>query len=158
MKRIFTLALSAALVLGASFAVQAQMHGHGMHDMHGKAMMANHEAFLTKSLNLTADQQASVQKLHQDLMTKTQPLMQQHHQQLAEIKTLLDGVNPDATEIGQKTIAAHATLQQLKALHADFKTKLNALLTPDQKTKLQQLQETHGDNAPFGGPGGASEF
>ena len=31
MKRIMTLALSALLVLGASFAVQAQMHGHGFH-------------------------------------------------------------------------------------------------------------------------------
>jgi Spy/CpxP family protein refolding chaperone len=122
MKRILTLALSAALVLGASFAVQAQMHGHGMHGMHGKAMMANHEAFLTKALNLTADQQAAVKTLHQDLMIKAQPLMQQHHQQMAEVKTLLDGVNPDAAEIGQKTIAAHATMQQVKALHDEFKT------------------------------------
>jgi Spy/CpxP family protein refolding chaperone len=158
MKRIWTLALSTALVLGASFAVQAQMHGHGMHGMHGKDMMAHHEAFLTKALNLTADQQASVKKIHQDLMAKAQPLMQQHHQQMAEIKTLLDGVNPDATEIGQKTIAAHATLQQLKSLHEDFKTRLTALLTPDQKTKLQQLHQAHGDHAPFGGPDAAPEF
>ena len=154
MKRILTLALSAALVLGATFAVQAQMHGHGFH---GKGM-ADHTAFLTKALNLTADQQASVTKLHQDLMAKAQPLMQQHHQQMAEIKTLLDGVNPDATEIGQKTIAAHSTMQQLKSLHEDFKTKLTALLTPDQKTKLQQMEQMHHDRASFGGPGAASEF
>ena len=158
MKRILTLALSAALVLGASFAVQAQMHGHGMHGMHGKAMMADHEAFLTKALNLTADQQAAVKTLQQDLMAKAQPLMQQHHQQMAEVKTLLDGTNPDATEIGQKTIAAHATLLQLKSLHEDFKTKLSALLTPDQQTKLEQLHQMHGDHAPFGGPGAAPEF
>jgi Spy/CpxP family protein refolding chaperone len=154
MKRMLTLALSAALVLGAAFAVQAQMHGHGFH---GKAG-ADHTAFLTKALNLTADQQASVKTLHQDLMTKAQPLMQQHHQQMAEIKTLLDGTNPDATEIGQKTIAAHATLLQLKSLHDDFKTKLTALLTPDQKTKLEQLHQAHGDHAPFGGPDAAPEF
>ena len=155
MKRILSLALSAALVLGASFAVQAQMHGHGFH---GKAAGADHTAFLTKALNLTADQQASVQKLHQDLMAKAQPLMQQHHQQMADVKTLLDGVNPDAAEIGQKTIAAHATLQQLKSLHEDFKTKLTALLTPDQKTKLQQMEQAHGNHTPFGGPDAAPEF
>jgi Spy/CpxP family protein refolding chaperone len=155
MKRILTLALSAVLVLGATFAVQAQMHGHGMH---GKGMMAHHEAFLTKALNLTADQQTAVTKLHQDLMAKAQPLMQQHHQQMAEVKTLLNGVNPDATEIGQKTIAAHATMQQLKALHDDFKTKLTALLTPDQKTKLQQMMQEHHGHAPFGGPDAAPEF
>lgn len=151
MKRILTLALSAALILGASFAVQAQMHG-----FHGKG--GDHTAFLTKALNLTTDQQAAVTKLHQDLMAKAQPLMQQHHQQMTEIKTLLDGVNPDATEIGQKTIAAHGTMQQLKALHDDFKTKLTGLLTPDQKAKLQQMEQAHGNHAPFGGPDAAPEF
>lgn len=150
MKRILTLALSAALVLGATFAVQAQMYGHGFH---GKAGMAGHEAFLTKALNLTADQQTAVQKLRQDLMAKAQPLMTQHHQQMGEIKTLLNGTNPDATEIGQKTIAAHNTGQQLKALHDDFKTKLGALLTPDQRTKLQQMQQSHQHNhAPLDAP------
>lgn len=152
MKRILTLALSAALVLGASFAVQAQMHGHGMH------AMGDHGAFLTKALNLTADQQAAVTKLGQDLQAKAQPLMQQHRQQMSEIKTLLDGVNPDATEIGQKTIAAHSTMQQLKSLHDDFKTKLTALLTPDQKTKLQQMEQAHHGHGSFGGPGEAPEF
>jgi len=154
MKRILTLALIAALALGASFAVEAQMHGHRFH---GKAG-ADHTAFLTKALNLTADQQASVTKLHQDLMAKAQPLMQQQHQQMAEVKTLLDGTNPDATEIGQKVITAHATRLQLKSLHEDFKTKLTALLTPDQKAKLQQLHQMHGDHASFGGPGAAPEF
>ncbi|HEY4562976.1 MAG TPA: periplasmic heavy metal sensor [Thermoanaerobaculia bacterium] len=157
MKRILTLALSAALVLGATFAVQAQMHGHGFHGMHGKAG-ADHTAFLTKALNLTADQQTAVTKLHQDLMAKAQPLMQQHHQQMAEVKALLDGVNPDANEIGQKTIAAHSTMQQMKALHDDFKTKLTALLTPDQKTKLQQMEQAHQGHGSFGGPGEAPEF
>ena len=155
MKRLLTLALSAALVLGASFAVQAQMHGHGMH---GRGMMANHEAFLTKALNLTADQQAAVTKLGQDLQAKAQPLMQQHRQQMTELKSLLDGVNPDATEIGQKTIASHNTQQQLKALHDDFKTKLTALLTPDQKAKLDQLHQAHGGHPSFGGPDAAPEF
>ena len=154
MKRILTLVLAAALVLGASFAVQAQMHGHGFH---GKAG-ADHTAFLTKALNLTADQQASVKTLHQDLMAKAMPLMQQHHQQMAEVKTLLDGVNPNAAEIGQKVITAHATGLQLKALHEDFKTKLTALLTPDQKTKLQQMEQTHHDHPSFGDPGQAPEF
>jgi len=153
MKRILTLALSAALVLGASFAVQAQMHGHGFHGKGG-----DHTAFLTKALNLTADQQTAVTKLHQDLMAKAQPLMQQHRQQMSEVKTLLDGVNPDATEIGQKTIAAHATMQQLKSLHDDFKTKLTALLTPDQKTKLQQMEQAHQGHGSFGEPGAAPEF
>jgi Spy/CpxP family protein refolding chaperone len=157
MKRILTLTLSAALVLGAAFAAQAQMHGHGFHGKAGAGMMAHHEELLTKALNLTADQQASVKALHQDQLTKAQPLMQQHHQQMAEVKALLDGTNPDATEIGQKMITAHATGLQLKALHDDFKTKLTALLTPDQKAKLQQLEQMRQDHSPFGGSA-APEF
>jgi Spy/CpxP family protein refolding chaperone len=153
MKRILTLALSAALVLGASFAVQAQMH----HGFHGQET-GGHTVFLTKALNLTADQQTAVQKLHQDLMAKAMPLMQQHRQQMSEVKSLLGGTNPDATEIGQKVITAHATQLQLKSLHEDFKTKLTALLTPDQKTKLQQMEQSHGNHTPFGGPDSAPEF
>ena len=154
MKRIMTFCLCAALVLlGAAFAVQAQMHGphgKGMADMRMSATM------MAKALNLTADQQAAAKKLHAELMAKAEPLMTQHHQQQAELKTLLDGVNPNATEIGQKTIAAHATEPQLKALHEDFKTKFTALLTADQKTKLAQMKQSHHDHAPFDGP--PSEF
>src|SRR4051812_31425979 len=147
MKKLMTFCLSAALMIGAAFAVQAQMHG-----LHGHADMAAHMAYMTKALNLTADQQAAAKKLHADLMAKAEPLMAQHHQQQAELKTLLDGVNPNATEIGQKAIAAHATELQLKAMHEDLKAKFTALLTPDQKTKLAQLEASH----PHGHHGGPS--
>jgi len=103
------------------------------------ATMQQHEAHLAKALSLTADQQAAAQKLHQDLATNAQPLMAQHRQQMQEIHTLLDGGNADAAEIGQKMIDAHATGQQLKALHDDFNTKFSALLNPDQLAKFQQL-------------------
>jgi len=49
-------------------------------------------------------------------------------------------------------------MQQMKALHDDFKTKLTALLTPDQKTKLQQMEQAHQGHGSFGGPGEAPEF
>jgi Spy/CpxP family protein refolding chaperone len=154
MRRILTYGLCAALVLmGAALAVHAQEH----HGFHGKAGMAgHHEEFLAKALSLTDTQKAAAQKLHEEQLAKAKPLMTQHHQQMDEIKTLLDGTNPDATEIGQKMIAAHATGQQLKALHEDFKTRLGALLTADQKTKLQQMEQMHHDHAPFDGP--PSEF
>lgn len=156
MKRFLTYSLCAALVLlGAAFALHAQEHG--FHGMHGKAGMAgHHEEFVAKALNLTADQKAAAKKLHAELLAKAEPIMTQHHQQMDELKALLDGANPDATEIGQKTIAAHATRLQLKALHDDFKTRFSALLTADQKAKLQQMEQTHHDRAPFDGP--PSEF
>ena len=147
MKKLMTLCLSAALLIGATFAVQAQMHGP-----HGKGM-ADHMAHMTKALNLTADQQAAVKKLHTELMAKAEPLMAQHHQQQAELKTLMNGVNPNSTEVGQKTLAANNTEAQLKALHEDFKAKFKALLTPDQQTKLAQLEAEH-PHGHHGGPDG----
>ncbi|HEX4496945.1 MAG TPA: periplasmic heavy metal sensor [Thermoanaerobaculia bacterium] len=136
MKKLMTFALSAALMLGATFAVQAQ------HGPHGKDMAA-HMAYMTKALGLTADQQAAVKQLHTDLMAKSQPLMLQHRQQRTELKALMNGVNPSSDEIGQKTLASHNTELQLKALHDEFKTKFKALLTPDQQTKLTQLEASH---------------
>jgi Spy/CpxP family protein refolding chaperone len=135
MKRTFALFLGAILLVGASaFAVGAE--GVGGH----ARMMQHHAAMLAKTLNLTADQQAAAKKLHEDLAAKAQPLMAQHHQQMQEIHALLDGGSADAADIGQKTIDAHATGQQLKALHDDFTAKFTGLLNPDQLTKFQQIQ------------------
>src|SRR6185312_11229426 len=113
MKRTFALFLGAILLVGAS-AFAAGAEGVGGH----ARMMHHRAAFLTKTLNLTADQQVAAKKLHED-------------------------GSADAAAIGQKTIDAHATGQQLKALHDDFTTKFSALLNPDQLTKFQQIQAAH---------------
>jgi len=138
MKRTFALFLGAILLVGAS-AFAAGAEGVGGH----ARMMHHRAAFLTKTLNLTADQQVAAKKLHEDLAAQAQPLMAQHRQQMQEIHALLDGGSADAAAIGQKTIDAHATGQQLKALHDDFTTKFSALLNPDQLTKFQQIQAAH---------------
>ena len=145
MKRTLTLFLGAILLAGASaFAAGAGGHWKTAGDPAAMAAtMQQHEAHLAKALSLTADQQAAVQKLHQDLAATAQPLMAQHRQQRQEIHALLDGGNADPAEIGQKMIDAHATGQKLKALHDDLNTKLGALLSPDQLAKFQQLQAAH---------------
>jgi Spy/CpxP family protein refolding chaperone len=156
MKRILTLCLAAILLAGvAAFAAGA--HGEGWKHMGGPGEMgAHHAAMIAQALDLTDDQKAAAKKLHEELAAKAQPLMTQHHQQMAEIKTLLDSGNADAAEIGQKVIAAHATGQQLKALHEDFKTRFSALLNADQLDKLKKLEAMHHDRESVGfepGPG-----
>jgi Spy/CpxP family protein refolding chaperone len=150
--KILASAFAVALLLAAALVLQAQGPAFHRHmDMSGD-MMARHEAFLTKALNLTAAQQASLKQLHADLAAKAKPLMDQQSQQWQDLHTLLASDNPDATEVGQAMIAVHATGRQLKALHDDFKTKFSALLTPDQLEKFNQfMQREHG---PFGGPFG----
>ena len=139
-----TLALgAAAAALLASVALAQEPGGHGQ-------KMLDHIASV---LNLTAAQKATAMQLHSDLQTKAAPLMQQSKQQWSEIHALLDGANPDATELGQKLIAAHATQAQLKALHEDFVNKVSAFLNPDQKAKLTQMLQLHQQMEADGPPG-----
>jgi Spy/CpxP family protein refolding chaperone len=154
MKRILTLALSAALVLGAA-ALWAQP---GFHHKRGGpgGMMADHAEhfdFIARALDLTDEQKAAAKKIHEEIAAKAEPLMEQHRQQMEEVHTLLDGDNPDATLIGQKVIAAHATGEQLKALHEEAMAKFSALLNADQQAKLKKFQEMHHEREGFGPPG-----
>lgn len=143
-------AACAALIAGAAL---AQPHGHMGHMM-GKSGAAGMEEHLASVLNLTDAQKASAKQLHADLMAKAQPLMTKMRQQHEELKTLLSGTNPDATEIGQKVIAAHDTRNQLKALHEDFANRFSALLNADQKAKFQEMRQRfeHGPGATPGQP------
>jgi Spy/CpxP family protein refolding chaperone len=143
-------AACAALIAGAAL---AQSHGHMGHMM-GKSGAAGMEEHLASVLNLTDAQKASAKQLHADLMAKAQPLMTRMRQQHEELKTLLSGTNPDATEIGQKVIAAHDTRNQLKALHEDFANRFSALLNADQKAKFQEMRQRfeHGPGAAPGQP------
>lgn len=148
-----TIAAGAAAALLMVGALVAQPHAHMRHgmDKSGGAGMAEH---LASVLNLTDAQKASAKQLHQDLWTKAQPLMAKMKQQREELKTLLSGTNPDATEIGQKVIAAHDTRAQLKAMHEDFANRFSALLNADQKAKFQEMRQRfeNGD-----GPGHPAE-
>jgi len=148
-----TIAAGACAVLLAAGVLMAQPHGHMGHMMgkSGGAAMVDHIASV---LNLTDAQKASAKQLHADLWAQAEPLMTKMRQQHEELKTLLDGANPDAAEIGQKVIAAHDTRKQLKALHEQFADKFSALLNADQKAKFQELRQRfeHGD-----GPGHPGE-
>ena len=151
-KKTFVSTLCAALlVAGAAF---AQPHPHGKAGMHD---MAGMEAHLTAALNLTADQQAQVKALHEQLKAQMTPLLAQSRQQHQELKSLVNGTNPDAAEVGQKTLAANQTQGQIKALHENFKAKFTAILTPDQKAKFAQMEQTRHEHWGHGmGPDGAA--
>lgn len=112
-----------------------------------------------EGLDLTEDQKAAVKPLHEELRAQSEPVMEKMHQQMEELHALLDTANPNPTEVGNKAIAAHATRAQLKALHEEFKTRFSALLTDEQKAKLEEIHAKHGEDGPrirffHRGPGG----
>jgi Spy/CpxP family protein refolding chaperone len=132
MRKHLTLFFATCLVVGAAVAYAQPWH-HGGMGMHGIDKLAT-------ALDLDATQRTQVEQLRTTLMTQAKPLFDQHRQQMQEIHALLDAGNADAATIGQKMIAAHATRQQIKALHEDFATKVGALLDADQLTKFKALQ------------------
>lgn len=148
MKKIL-IALCAVLALAAVALAQHPRHpdggsdkmrGNMRGDMHGDMMEAHFAA-----LGLTEDQKAAATQLHEELRAKAEPLMNEVRERHEALEALLDGANPDPATVGNQVIAAHKTREQLKALHDDFKTRFTALLTDEQKAKLEQFHERHGD-------------
>jgi Spy/CpxP family protein refolding chaperone len=144
MKRKILFSLIAALVLvtGAALAgehmkrVMVHGGGDGPHMMHGAP------AFI-QELGLNDEQKEAAKQIHEEIWAKVEPIAEQHHQQFEEIHALLDAGNANATEIGQKTIAAHATMKQIEALHEEGMERFKALLTEEQKAKLETLEKDH---------------
>jgi Spy/CpxP family protein refolding chaperone len=145
MKRKILFSLIAALVLvtGAALAGEhfKRVMVHGGPGSHMDAF--GHGAEFAEKLGLSEEQKESAKQLHEELMAKAHPIMEQHHQQMEEIHSLLDAGNANATEIGQKMIAAHATRKQLEAIHEEGFERFASQLTEEQKAKLEELKKDH---------------
>ncbi len=144
--------LIASMVAGVALALSGAALAGGPHFKHmeggphirfehGDGQMASHMAHMAAALGLTEDQKEAAKKIHEEAMTRSEPLMEQHHQQMEEIHSLLDAGTATATEIGEKMIAAHATGKQLRAIHEEVKASFTALLTEEQRAKLEEMHE-----------------
>ncbi len=149
MKKIVTTALFLSLLVGGITGIAlAQGHmGHMemKHRMPGPDGDAGFFSHISDMLALNQEQQDAAKQIHQAAFEKAGPLMEQHQAQMDEIETLLDSGKATAQEIGTKVIAAHATRTQLKAIHEDAMTQFKALLTDEQKAKLETMEEMHSD-------------
>ena len=116
-----------------------------------------HTAMLTKMLGLTTDQQTQVQAL----LTAQESTAAGYQTQLQTLRTsLLTAMkNNDVGGINAITSQIATPRQQLDALRATTAAKIYALLTADQKTKVDNGIEMlagmgGGPGGGFGGPGG----
>jgi Spy/CpxP family protein refolding chaperone len=137
-KRIlFSLIAALVLVTGAALAGEHMKRvvvhgGPGDHMMHGGHAIA-------EELGLNDEQKEAAKQIHEEIWAKAKPIMEQHHQQMEEIHALLDAGNANATEIGQKMIAAHASMKQIEPLHEEGMERFKSLLTEEQKAKLETM-------------------
>lgn len=104
---------------------------------------------LFSSLNLTDDQKAQAKSIFQSARQTAQPVAQQLRQVREALRNAAKSGSPDA-EIDKLANAEAPLVAQLAAVRAKAFAKFYALLTPEQRDKLQNMQA----NRMFGMRGG----
>lgn len=148
MKRTLIVLTLAAALATAAF---AQQHRHGMNMAGGPGGgpgMMEHGRIIDL-LQLTADQKAQWEALHQQLATNIQPLLDQRSTAVQQLQTLVGAASPDATAIGKQVLAVQAINNQIRAAHDATEQQIKNILTPDQKTKFEAFLATRPE--PMGG-------
>jgi len=130
MKRLAMCAMTLMLVAGAASPSLAQGPPPGPPPLDR----------IAAALQLTDEQKAAWTAAHQNFRATAEPLFAQARALHDEIESLIDQGNPDPAVVGQKTIALHAVHQQIKSAHDALDAAVNAMLTPEQKTKLEALK------------------
>jgi Spy/CpxP family protein refolding chaperone len=148
-KKTFVLVLL-TLVFAASISF-AQGHRGGPPDP--ATMVQRHVQHLTTVLSLTSSQQQQATTIFTNAMNGASSIhsdMKTAHQNLATAIKNNDqaGITSAANTIGNLT-------SQMIASHAKAQAAFNQILTPDQQSKMSQLEsEGHGmGGMGFGGPG-----
>jgi Spy/CpxP family protein refolding chaperone len=118
MNRFRSLALATLLLV--TFAAYAQQNAAPATAKSNSASAVDqHLQMLTEKLNLTADQQASIRPIVQQMMDRRQKLL--------DDKSLTD-------------LERH---QKMKALHEEALGQARTLLTDEQKKKLEAMEQEH---------------
>jgi Spy/CpxP family protein refolding chaperone len=123
-------------------------HAHAW-GMHGHRM-----GFPFRELNLSDEQRAQVKGVMQKEHATTKPLMHQVHEMQQQLKQYSEGTYDEAKV--QSLVAAQAqTLVQVKVQETRIHSEIYQLLTPDQQTKLKEIEanrEAHMQQHMHGAP------
>ncbi len=100
-----------------------------------------HAERLTRALDLSADQQATLERLQNELTAALQPLFEQVRSGRESMEAMLEAATPDATAIGRQAIAQHRLHGEMRAAHEHFKSELTAMLNPTQRAQFEALED-----------------
>ena len=138
-KIIVALTITAVATLAFAQEPQRRMVFHNMKMESGA---------VAESLGLAADQKVQWDAIHQQLDTTMSTLRLQIEPAQRQLESLANASNPDATAVGRQFLALHALEVQIKAAHDAAKAKIDAILTPDQKAKLDSMHRDMMDHGP----------
>jgi Spy/CpxP family protein refolding chaperone len=132
-KYILTAVASVAMLCSAAigFAQAGKAAGHE-HGMFGQRM--------AQQLGLTDAQQQQIKGILEAEKPKMQPLMQELKQERQQMNTLTESGNFDEAAVRSAASKQAQTETDLAVERARVKSQIFAVLTPDQRTKAQQLE------------------
>ena len=134
--RVRILTIGAALILAVAAAIAQVMHGHG-----GPRGDFNHMlAFYTKHLDLSSAQQDQIKAIWEKEKPALQPLMQQMHQNHADMRALAASGPFDEAKTRVLATQQAQTMIEMQVQHARIKSEMMQVLTADQKAKYAELE------------------
>ena len=146
MKKIAAFVALAVLLTASSVFAQDQKaeqegheHHHGMgmhHRMMG--MMGGMKGMFGK-LNLTAEQKTQVEQIWKDSKEKAKPLRDQMKQAVKGMRDVMAKTPGDEAAVRQAAQAVAKTGEDLAVMKGQTKAKIDAILTPEQKAKRDEL-------------------
>lgn len=132
-KYIITGVASLAMLFSSITWGQAARPGRGEHGMFGQRM--------AQQLGLTDAQQQQIKSIMETEKPKMQPLMQQLKQERQQMNMLTDSGNFDEAAVRAAASKQAQTETDLAVERARVKSQIFAVLTPDQRTKAQEMQK-----------------
>jgi protein CpxP len=135
-----------ALLTITGFAIllhaQAAPGGEGHRWGHGRGMMMGR---IARELNLTDAQKAQIKEIWQAEKPTVQPLMQQLADGRKQMLAATAKGQFDQAQVQSIATQQAQVLTQLMVERAKVESKVYALLTPEQKTKAEELRQKHLD-------------
>lgn len=129
--------LASSVALGVAPAAHAQgMPGHGMHRGGPMTML--------RGLDLTQAQRDQVFQIFHEQEPAVHEQMKQVRQARADLMNLAAADNFDQARAQQAADAQAKALSALAVIHAQSMNRVRAILTPDQRSRLDQRAQKHG--------------
>ena len=130
---ITTLILVATVAFAGTAFAQGPGRGHGRGRGHG--MMRHLE-----QLGLSAEQNTQVQELRQQFQAQVAPLREQMRTERRAMRELWQSDSPDrAAILAQHNVIAEIH-EQMAVARIDFRLAVLQILTPEQKSQLQEMR------------------
>lgn len=133
--------LLAVFISTGAYAYGGEGRGHGGW-MDGDGKKCAQMEF--KKLNLTAEQKTKLDALKEECKKETQPLQEKMMAKRAEMRALWLENNPDAGKIKAAQKEMSLLRDQMIDEMTTFRLSALALLTPEQKAKVQKLHKEKG--------------